>query len=287
MTVESFDGRAARRRVSDLIPEALALIEQQGRVPPRYLFMRELRIGPKKADELLEALEREEVDQKVEKMKKDESDLPGKVEKMKVQAEVSKKDESTVGEKMKEVEVIDAPYVVTNAQDIESNKITTYEDTKDEEMKEVEELLARKVEKTVKAGLSLTQLRWIVRGVLMLGMLVSIAGNVLHADGTSVISQVISAWSPIALLLSIEMISLIPVHTLLLVICRRLATGMIAGIAAWVSYWHMASVASQYGETNGAQYLLPLSVDGLVVVASICLVEIGGQINAARNRGAA
>ena len=43
----------------------------------------------------------------------------------------------------------------------------------------------------------------------------------------------------------------------------------------------MAAVASRYGETNGSQYLLPLSVDGLVVVASICLVELGGRIAAA------
>jgi hypothetical protein len=48
-----------------------------------------------------------------------------------------------------------------------------------------------------------------------------------------------------------------------------------------VSYWHIAAVASWYGETNGSQYLLPLSVDGLVGVASICLVELGGRIAAA------
>jgi hypothetical protein len=42
----------------------------------------------------------------------------------------------------------------------------------------------------------------------------------------------------------------------------------------------MAAVAARYGEINSAQYLLPLSVDGLVVVASICLVELGGRIAA-------
>ena len=40
----------------------------------------------------------------------------------------------------------------------------------------------------------------------------------------------------------------------------------IAGIAAWVSYWHMAGVAARYGETGASPYLLPLSVDGLIVV---------------------
>lgn len=55
--------------------------------------------------------------------------------------------------------------------------------------------------------------------------------------------------------------------------------GFVAGIAFWVSYWHMASVAAAHGE-NGSKYLLPLSVDGLVVVSSISLVELTGQISA-------
>ncbi|MBM0275810.1 DUF2637 domain-containing protein [Micromonospora tarensis] len=126
---------------------------------------------------------------------------------------------------------------------------------------------------------SLKRIRWAVRLVLALGVAASIAGNVLHARD-SLISQVISAWSPLALLLTIELISRVPVHSRRLAIGRWAATALIAGIAAWVSYWHMAAVAARYGETNGAQYLLPLSVDGLVVVASICLVELGGRIAA-------
>lgn len=127
----------------------------------------------------------------------------------------------------------------------------------------------------------LKRIRWAVRGVLALGVAASIAGNVLHARD-ELISQIISAWSPLALLLTIELISRVPVHRRHLAIGRWAATALIAGIAAWVSYWHMAAVASRYGETNGAQYLLPLSVDGLVVVASICLVELGGRIRSHR-----
>lgn len=126
----------------------------------------------------------------------------------------------------------------------------------------------------------LKRIRWAVRAVLALGVAASIAGNVLHARD-NVISQVISAWSPLALLLTIELISRVPVHRPALARLRWAATALIAGIAAWVSYWHMAAVASRYGETGGAQYLLPLSVDGLVVVASVSLVELGGRIAAA------
>ncbi|MBB5828155.1 DUF2637 domain-containing protein [Micromonospora carbonacea] len=128
---------------------------------------------------------------------------------------------------------------------------------------------------------SLLRIRWAVRAVLALGVAASIAGNVLHARD-ELISQIISAWSPLALLLTIELISRVPVHRRHLALARWAATALIAGIAAWVSYWHMAAVAARYGETNGAQYLLPLSVDGLVVVASICLVELGGRIAARR-----
>ena len=123
----------------------------------------------------------------------------------------------------------------------------------------------------------LKRIRWWVRLVLALGVAASIAGNVLHAQD-SLISQIIAAWSPMALLLTIELISRVPVHSRSLAVARWIATAVIAGIAAWVSYWHMAAVASRYGETGGAQYLLPLSVDGLVVVASVCLVELGGRI---------
>ncbi|WP_019901594.1 DUF2637 domain-containing protein [Salinispora arenicola] len=126
---------------------------------------------------------------------------------------------------------------------------------------------------------SLLRIRWGVRAVLALGVAASIAGNVLHARD-DIISQVISAWSPLALLLTIELISRVPVHRRHLALARWAATALIAAIAAWVSYWHMAAVASRYGETNGSQYLLPLSVDGLVIVASICLVELSGRIAA-------
>jgi Protein of unknown function (DUF2637). len=127
----------------------------------------------------------------------------------------------------------------------------------------------------------LHRVRWAVRAALALGVAASVAGNVLHAAGGGIVSQVIAAWSPLALLITVELISRVPVHRRLLAAVRWLATATIAGIAAWVSYWHMVGVAVRYGETGASPYLLPLSVDGLVVVASVCLVELGGQIRAA------
>lgn len=125
----------------------------------------------------------------------------------------------------------------------------------------------------------LRRVRWGVRAVLILGLAVSVVANVLHAVDNP-ISQSIAAWPPLALLLTVELISRVPVHSQWLAVTRLIATAAIAGIAAWVSYWHMVGVAAKYGETNVSAHLLPLSVDGLIVVASICLVELGGRIAA-------
>jgi len=102
-----------------------------------------------------------------------------------------------------------------------------------------------------------------------------------HAADHGVVSRIIAAWSPLALLITVELISRVPVHRRALAAVRWLSTATIAGIAAWVSYWHMVAVCQRYGETGLSPYLLPLSVDGLVVVASVCLVELGGRIRAA------
>nr|WP_296066158.1 DUF2637 domain-containing protein [uncultured Actinoplanes sp.] len=124
----------------------------------------------------------------------------------------------------------------------------------------------------------LRRVRWAVRATLLLGVAASVVANVLHALDNP-ISQAIAAWPPLALLLTVELISRVPVHRRWLAAARLVATAIIAGIAAWVSYWHMAGVAARYGETGASPYLLPLSVDGLIVVASICLVELGGRIS--------
>jgi hypothetical protein len=126
----------------------------------------------------------------------------------------------------------------------------------------------------------LPDIRWGVRGVLALGVAASTIANILHAEPNN-ISRTIAAWPPLALLLTIELMARIPVHRLWLAIARLGAAGLIASIAAYVSYNHMAGVALRYGESSDAAHLLPLSVDGLIVVASICLVELGGRIRTA------
>src|SRR3954447_1357754 len=120
---------------------------------------------------------------------------------------------------------------------------------------------------------SARRIRHGVRAVLALAVAASITANVLHAQ-PSTVGRAIAAWPPLALLLTVELISRVPVHSRRLSALRVAATTAIAGIAAWVSYWHMVDVAHTHGETPTSAHLIPLSVDGLIVVASICLVEI-------------
>jgi hypothetical protein len=124
---------------------------------------------------------------------------------------------------------------------------------------------------------ALRRVRWAVRATLTLGVAASVAANILHALPNP-ISQAIAAWPPLALLLTVELISRVPMHRRVLAAARLGATAGIAAIAAWVSYWHMAGVAARYGESTSSAYLLPLSVDGLIVVGSVSLVELAGRI---------
>ncbi|WP_308194927.1 DUF2637 domain-containing protein [Micromonospora sp. R77] len=127
-------------------------------------------------------------------------------------------------------------------------------------------------------GVHLRRLRWAIRATLTLGVAASVAANVLHARPNP-ISQIIAAWPPLALLLTVELISRVPHHRRSLGAIRITATSLIAAIATWVSYWHLVGVAARYGETDaGAAYLLPISVDGLVIVASVSLVDITARI---------
>ncbi|HZO66340.1 MAG TPA: DUF2637 domain-containing protein [Kribbellaceae bacterium] len=56
-------------------------------------------------------------------------------------------------------------------------------------------------------------------------------------------------------------------------ITSTLGAGAVAGIAAWSSWSHQVHVATMVGERAEVAYFLPLSVDGLLVVASAAMVD--------------
>lgn len=126
--------------------------------------------------------------------------------------------------------------------------------------------------------MNLYRIRWGCRAVLGVAVSLSVVGNVLHAphDG---ISQGMSALPPLVLWATIELIAKVPTARRAWTWGRRAVCLGIGGMAAWISYWHMAAVAARYGEVSrGSAYLYPLLVDCLVVVAWICLAELADRI---------
>ena len=123
------------------------------------------------------------------------------------------------------------------------------------------------------------------RGVLLFGIVTSISANVLHSlirpEAASepawklLSAATLAALAPLVLFACTELVSRIPVHSRLLGAVRLVVTFAVGGFAAWVSYWHMKSVALMLGETEGAQYFYPLIIDGMMLCAAISLIELG------------
>lgn len=110
----------------------------------------------------------------------------------------------------------------------------------------------------------------------LLGAGASIAANVAHAaernaDGTDIGAMLFAAWAPVALLLVAEMMVRGQRPRGLLSAVEWVGAFLVALAAAVVSYGHMRGLLLQYGESELVAVLLPLSVDGLVVVASVAL----------------
>lgn len=123
------------------------------------------------------------------------------------------------------------------------------------------------------------------RGVLGFGIAASVSANVLHSltrpeaasDPTWKIASgaALSALAPLVLFACIELVSRIPIQSRVLGAVRLVVTFAVGGFAGWVSYWHMESVSETLGETGTAKYFYPLIIDGMMLVATISLIELG------------
>ena len=56
-------------------------------------------------------------------------------------------------------------------------------------------------------------------------------------------------------------------------ITRNTSAAVVATIAGYASYWHQVGVARMAGEREELAHILPFSVDGLLVVASVAMVD--------------
>ncbi|MEU2634025.1 DUF2637 domain-containing protein [Micromonospora fulviviridis] len=115
---------------------------------------------------------------------------------------------------------------------------------------------------------------WLAFGA---GIAASLAANIAHA-GSGAVARAVAGWAPLALLLCSEVMTKVPPPgRKWLRRVQVVATVIVAGVAALASYRHMKGLALEYGEDGLTASTLPLSVDGLVVVASIGLVVLSQQ----------
>lgn len=127
-----------------------------------------------------------------------------------------------------------------------------------------------------------TNLRRGVRVALGFGIAVSISANMVHSltqphdqEWQVPASATLAALAPLVFFACVEMVSRIPMHSRVLGPLRLAVTLAIAACSGWISYWHMADVASMLGEHGTAQYIYPLIIDGMMLVATISLIELG------------
>jgi hypothetical protein len=52
-----------------------------------------------------------------------------------------------------------------------------------------------------------------------------------------------------------------------------LAVVAVAGVAAYVSYWHAVDVVTHHGETSVRGHLYPVAIDGIIVAASMVVLD--------------
>ncbi len=108
-----------------------------------------------------------------------------------------------------------------------------------------------------------------------LGIAASVAANVAHARAAFG-PRIAAAFVPLALLLAVECMSRPAWHRsgLWWGLARYGGTGLVALVAAVMSYRHMTALLAGYGEDPLNAAIGPLAVDGLMVVAGFALLAM-------------
>ena len=60
-----------------------------------------------------------------------------------------------------------------------------------------------------------------------------------------------------------------------------LAVVAVAGVAAYVSYWHAVDVVTHRGETAVKGHLYPVAIDGIIVAASMVVLDAARHMEGA------
>ena len=124
--------------------------------------------------------------------------------------------------------------------------------------------------------------RLFVAAIVFVGVAVSIAVNQLDAHTWT--SKGIAGWPPFGLLLTLELLVRIPTGKRLGAFTRVSATIAVASAAGWLSYWHMVQAVADHGETVANAHIWPATVDGLMAVAAVGMVELGARIRVLKSQ---
>ncbi|MEQ7124866.1 DUF2637 domain-containing protein [Actinopolymorpha sp. B11F2] len=117
--------------------------------------------------------------------------------------------------------------------------------------------------------------RMVAWSAFLLGVAASVAANVAHAQPQAG-PRIAAAFVPLALLLAVECMSRPRWHRTgtWWGLARYGGTGLVALVAAVMSYRHMRSLLISYGEDTLNAAIGPLAVDGLMVVAGFALLAM-------------
>ncbi len=122
----------------------------------------------------------------------------------------------------------------------------------------------------------LKRLKWACRSVVGAATLVSIWANSLIAD-PGFTPLAISVLPPLIIMCGFELVSRIPIpanRPWLRRFARPTATAAITGIGAYLSYFHQKEAFFRFSHNMDNARWLPISIDGLMVIAAISLIEV-------------
>jgi hypothetical protein len=109
----------------------------------------------------------------------------------------------------------------------------------------------------------------------LIGSGASVAANVAHAR-PELGPRLVASFAPLALVLAVELAVRVPWRPgWRWSLGRWGGTGLVAVVTAVVSYRHQTGLLIGYGEDAVSAAILPLSVDGLMLVAAAALLAVG------------
>lgn len=113
----------------------------------------------------------------------------------------------------------------------------------------------------------------------------TVAAN-MYASAHTVLGLATGFWTPVALFLALEMVERVPCKGRLGLL-RTVGVGVIALIAAWVSYWHLVHIFTEGGADAVSAHTMPLTVDVLMAIARSAMTHKAAPSRPSSRRPAA